>query len=119
MLGLQSEVDDHDRVLLDDTDQQDDADHPQHLQILTAEHQRQQCAESGRRQGRNDRQRVKRVLVQHAQHDIDAEDRRQNQPGLRLQRIRSAWTVPWKLPETVSGMATAGDAWLITETASL
>ena len=44
-LGLQREVDHHDRVLLDDADQQDDADHRDHAQIVMQQHQRQQRAD--------------------------------------------------------------------------
>jgi hypothetical protein len=35
-------------------------------------HQRQQRAEAGRRQRRQDGQRVDEALIEHAQHDIDA-----------------------------------------------
>src|SRR5215469_414655 len=38
-LGLQREVDHHDRVLFDDTDQQDDADDRDHRQLVMQEHQ--------------------------------------------------------------------------------
>ncbi len=87
MLGLEGEVDDHDRVLLDDADQQNNADHAQHRQVLPAHDQRQQRAKTGGRQGRDDGQRVNRAFVQHAEHDVHGDDRRQNQPRLGFQRI--------------------------------
>ena len=51
-------------------------------------HKRQQRADAGRRQGRQDRHRVDEALVEHAQHDIDADDRREDQVELVGER---AW----------------------------
>ena len=49
--------------------------------------QRQQRAEAGRRQRRDDGQRVREALVEHAEHDIDREQRRQDQQRLRADRL--------------------------------
>jgi hypothetical protein len=86
-LGVDGEVDHHDRVLLHDADQQDDADDADHAQVVAGQHQGQQRADAGRRQGRQDGQRVHVALVQHAQHDVDADHRRQDQPQLVGQRV--------------------------------
>ena len=85
-LGLQREVDHHDRVLLDDADQQDDADHRDHAQIVMQQHQRQQRADAGRGQRRQDRDRVDVALVEHAEHDVDDEDRGGDEQRGRGQR---------------------------------
>ena len=53
---------------------------------LPRQQQREQRADAGRRQRRQDRERVDVALVQHAQHDVDADDRRQDQPQLVGQR---------------------------------
>ena len=49
-LGIEREVDHHDRVLLHDADQKDDADDRDDRQILAGEHQRQQRTNAGGRQ---------------------------------------------------------------------
>ncbi len=74
-LGGQSEVDHHDRVLLDDPDQEDDADQRDHGQVVLHYHQRQERANAGRGERREDRNRVDIALVEHAEHDVDDEDR--------------------------------------------
>jgi hypothetical protein len=78
-LGLQREVDHHDAVLLDDADQQDDADQRDHRQVEVEDHQHQQRADAGRRQRREDGQRVDVALVEHAEDDVDHHQRRQDQ----------------------------------------
>ena len=85
-LGIQREVDHHDRVLLHDADQQDQADDAHDVQRVPRHPQRQQRAHARRRQRGQDRQRVDVALVQHAQHDVHAHQRRQNQPQLVRQR---------------------------------
>ena len=85
-LGVEGEVDHHDGVLLHDADQQDDADDADHAQVLAGDHQGQQRADAGRGQGREDGDRVDVALVEHAQHDVDGDDRRQDQPQLVGQR---------------------------------
>src|SRR6266478_4962071 len=47
--SLQSKINDHDAVLLDDTDQQNDPDDGNNPEILPEEHECQQRADSGRR----------------------------------------------------------------------
>ena len=58
------------------------------------EQQRKQRAHARRRQRRQDRERMHLALVQHAEHDVDREYRREDQPRLaverRLERARGA-----------------------------
>ncbi len=48
---------------------------------------RQQRAEPGRRQRRDDGERMRQALVQNAEHDIDRDQRRQQQQRLRAHRL--------------------------------
>ena len=81
-LRLEREVDHHDAVLLDDADQQNDADDRDNAEIAAVDHQRQECADAGRRQRREDRDRVDVALVKYAEHDVDGDDRRNDQQQL-------------------------------------
>ena len=103
-LGLEREVDHHDRVLLHDADEQDDADQRDDLRLRPEEQQRQQGADAGRGQRREDRERVDVALVEHAEHDVDRDQRGQDQQ--RLVGRATAWkacAVPWKLPCMLAG----------------
>ena len=84
---MDSEIHHHDPVLLDDADQQDDADQRDHRQVVTADPQDQQRTEAGRRQRRQDRQRVDVALVQQAEHDVHGDQRGRDQVRLRRQRV--------------------------------
>jgi hypothetical protein len=97
-LHLQREVDHHDGVLLHDADQQDDADQPDDIQLHVEEQQRQQRAGAGRRQRGENRDGMDVALIEHAQHDVDREQRGQNEHRLRRERILKRRAVPWKLP---------------------
>ena len=85
-LGVEGEVDHHDRVLLDDADEQHDADERHDAEVLAGDHQRRERADASRRQGRQDRQWVDVALVQDAEHDVDGDDRREDQRALVGQR---------------------------------
>ena len=54
--------------------------------VLKSE-QRQQRAHAGRGQRREDGDRVDRALVEHAQHDVDGEERREDQQRLVVQAL--------------------------------
>jgi hypothetical protein len=82
-LEIERDVDDHDRVLLDDADEQDDADHRDDRQLHPA---REQRAHPGRGQGGQDGERVDEALVQHAQHEVDRDQGGQDQERLGGQR---------------------------------
>ena len=75
MLDLHGKIDQHDAVLLDDADEQYDADEGDHGQVVVHRHQQQQRAEAGRRQGRDDGDRVDHALVEHAEDEVDDEQR--------------------------------------------
>ena len=85
-LGVEGEVDHHDRVLLDDADQQDDADDGDQAQVGADQLQRQQRADAGRRQRRENRDRVDVALVEHAQHDVHRDDGREDQQQRAVER---------------------------------
>ena len=59
-----------------------------HAKILAEQHQRQDGADAGRRQRRENGDRMNVALIQHAEHDVDGDERRQDQPGLSGQRFR-------------------------------
>ncbi len=80
--AFEREVDDHDAVLLDDADQQNDADESDHRQRRIGDLQGEQRAKSRRWQGRDDRQWVEQALIKHAKHDIDGNQRAKDQQGL-------------------------------------
>src|SRR5208337_1146965 len=86
-LGGDGEVDHHDAVLLDDADQEDRADQRDEAELVAEQHQRRERAEARRRQGRENRQRVDEALVEHAQDQIDADERREDQERHAGQRI--------------------------------
>ena len=76
------EVDHHDGVLLHDADQHDHADHGDDRKVHVEEHQRGQRTDAGRRQSREDRQRVDEVFVKDSQDDVDHEDGGKQQQAL-------------------------------------
>jgi hypothetical protein len=85
-LPLDREIDEHDAVLLDDADQQNDADQRDQAEIKAERHQCHERAETRRRQGRQDRQRMNVALIEHAQDDADDDDRRRDEIKLAGQR---------------------------------
>ena len=52
------------------------------------QHQRQQRADAGRRQGRQDRDRVNVALVEHAEQDVDRRNGGDDQDRLVVERLR-------------------------------
>jgi hypothetical protein len=85
-LRVQREVDHHDGVLLDDTDQHQDADDGDHGQVHVEQAQRHQRAHRRRRQAGQDGQRVDVALVQHAQQHVDHAQRGDDQDQLAALR---------------------------------
>ena len=57
------------------------------VQIVLEDQQREQRAEAGRRQARQDRDRVDEALVEDAEHDVDHEDREREHPPEAAHRI--------------------------------
>ena len=58
-----------------------------HAEVLTANEEREQCADARRRQCGKNRERMNVAFIQNAQNDVDGHQRRQNQD--RLVRERS------------------------------
>ena len=91
---VEREINHHDRVLLDDADQQDDADQRDHAEFRPANQQRENRADSRRRQRRENRDWMDVALVENAENDIHRDDRRENQQRLvgqrRLEGLRRA-----------------------------
>ena len=85
-LGVEREVDEHDAVLLDDADQQNDADQRDDTEVVMEDHQHQQRADPGRGQCRQDRDRVNEAFVENAEDDVDDDERRRDEDRLAGQR---------------------------------
>ena len=117
-LRLQREVDHHDRVLLDDAHQQDDADQADHRQILPEQHQRQNGADARRRQRRENGDRVNVALIEHAEHDVDGDERRQDQPRLAGQRFGEFGGIAGEQADDAAGMPIRVSIVLTASTAS-
>src|SRR5262249_31576228 len=66
-LGIDGEVDHEDRVLLDDANEQNDADEGDDGEVIAGENEREQGPDPGRGQGRENRDRMYEALVQNAQ----------------------------------------------------
>ena len=89
-----------------------------HAEIVAERHQRQQYADAGRRQRREDGDGVDETLVEHAQHDVDGEDGGQDQERRRLQRLLEELAMPWNRPSTVGGTLSSSRSLWICSTAS-
>ena len=78
-LSLEREVDHHDRILLDDANQQYQSDETVDIERHPENHQRQQRAERGERQSGENRRRMDEALVENTEHHVDDEDRQDEQ----------------------------------------
>ena len=85
-LRLQRKIDHHNGVLLHNADQQNDADECNHAELDPRDQQRQQRAHTRGGKGRDDGDGVNIALVEHAQHNINSNERRQNQKRFIGQR---------------------------------
>ncbi len=81
------EIDHHDGVLLHHAEQHDDADERVKIELLVEQQQRQQRAEHRRRQAGKNRDGVNEALVQNAQHDVDHQNRHDQQDRQVLERV--------------------------------
>ena len=77
--SLHRKVHHHNSILLDNADQQDDADDCDNAEVLLEENEGQQCAHARRRQRGENRDGVNEALVQDAEHNINRCQRGQNQ----------------------------------------
>ena len=82
-LGVEREIHHHDRVLFHDADEQDDADRRDDRKLVAAHKHREQRSQSRRRQRGKNRERVDQTFVKHAEHDVDGDERGQNEKRLR------------------------------------
>ena len=93
-LGDDGEVDHHDAVLLDDADQQNDSDQGNQAEIESERHQDRERADAGRRQRRENGQRVDVALIEDAEDQIDhdqcGEDQQRHGAERLLERLRGA-----------------------------
>ncbi len=85
-LRFHSEIDHHDPVFLDDADEEEDADNGDDGQIVMGYDKGKHGAHTCRRQGRNDGDGVHVALVEHAQHDVNRQERRKDEKRLVRQR---------------------------------
>ncbi len=74
-LADKREVNHHDRILLDDTDQHQDADNRNHAKIVAEQLKRGERARRRRRQAGQDGKRMDETLVKDAEHNIYRQDR--------------------------------------------
>src|SRR5258708_29102615 len=72
-LRKEREVNHHNRVLLNNSDKQDDADDGDHVQLALKENQGKDGSDTRRRQSGKDRNWVHQALMQDPQHDVDRE----------------------------------------------
>ena len=86
-LRLDGKIDHHDRVLLDDADQEDHADQPDNVEFRVEQHQRQQRADARGRQRRENGDRVDVALVEHAKQDIDRGNGGEDQDRFLAERL--------------------------------
>ena len=103
-LGLEGKIDHHDGVLLHDADQQDDADQRDDAELGVHEQQREQRADAGRRQRGKNRDRMNEALVEHSEHDVDGEQRGDDEEWLAGERFLKACAVPGSCRAPSRGM---------------
>jgi hypothetical protein len=98
-LRFDREVNEHNAVLFDDADQQNDADQRDQAEIKAEYHQRHERAEACRRQSREDRQRMDITLIEHAQDDVDDDDRSGDEKRLAGQRRLECLRIPLEIAD--------------------
>ena len=84
--GFESEVDHHDGILLDDTDEQNDADERDDGEIDVEKEQGEDGANTGGGQRRENGDGVNVAFVENTENDVDDDKRGENENGLVLQR---------------------------------
>jgi len=81
---------------LDDADEQYQADDCDHAQIDVNGHQAIAARRCRRGQGRDDGDRVDQAFVEHAEDEIDDEQRCDVRIGVLFNDAPNAWAFPWK-----------------------
>ena len=85
-LGMDREVDHHDRVLLHQADQEEHPDQRDHAELGAERTEREERAHARRRERREDRDRQDEALVEDAEHEVHRDDGREDQPRLARER---------------------------------
>src|SRR5579871_2284241 len=80
--GNEREVDHHDRILLDDSDEEDDADQRNQAELCAEVPDGGKRADASRWKGRKNRNRVNKALVENTENDVDGEDGREDEERL-------------------------------------
>ena len=78
--------------------------HGDHAEIEMDRHQHEQCADAGRGQGGQNGDRMDRALVEHAEDDVDGDQRGDDQDRLARERGRKALALPWKVVTSEAGL---------------
>ncbi|MEJ0041851.1 MAG: hypothetical protein WDM81_06410 [Rhizomicrobium sp.] len=99
------EVHHHDAVLLHDADQEDDADDRDDREVETEQREHQERADAGGGEGRQDGQRVDVALVEHAQDEIDRDERGGDEIGFGGERILEGLRVALERSDHGAGRA--------------
>ncbi len=81
-LGIEGKVDHHDAVLLHDADEEDDADEGDDAELGVEHEEGEECAHSGGRQGRKDRDGVDVAFIEDAEDDVNRYEGREDEEGL-------------------------------------
>ena len=89
------------------------------VKSVPVDHEREHRAGAGRRQRRQNGQRVHEALVEDAEHDVDRRQRGGDQPRLVRERLlEHACAVPWNDPWMLAGMPMSRAARSMAPTAS-
>src|SRR3984885_9472914 len=96
------EINHHDRILLNDTYEQHNADDGDDIEIGFEEHERDDGADAGRWQRGDNREWVHQALIENAENDIDGQQRSDDEIGLGAERRLIGLECPRK--ESVNGL---------------
>ena len=107
-LGIEREVDHHDRVLFHNADKEHDADDGDHTEILTENYQCQQRSDAGRGKRGENRDRMDEALVEYPEHDVHGNDSGKDEPKLVAKRTAERRRRALKLDLRARGQADSG-----------
>src|SRR5579884_2471042 len=79
---VEREIDHHDRVLLHDPNQENDANDADDPKARSRGPQANECPNASRGKSRQDRHRMDKTFVKHSKHDVDNDYSREDQPEL-------------------------------------
>jgi hypothetical protein len=81
-LGLEGEVDHHNAVLFYDANEQNDSDDADDVEVEVEEAKGEEGADAGRWQRGEDGKGVDEALVEHPEHDVDSDQRGEDEESL-------------------------------------